>query len=288
MLLHLPTRTIDCSSRRPLIMGIVNINDDSFSGDGTLDICEAIEITKEKILSGADIIDVGAESAGTNRKAISIEEEISRFETFLEAWESCVKDLKPKDENQVWPPILSANTWRTQVVEKILNEKIEILNDISALPDAENAKLCAKNKTALLIMHSIGTPKVPNTEQIYENFWNSLESFFEEKIRMAIDSGLKEEQIIIDPGIDFAKQTEHSLSLLRESHRLLKFDRPILLPISRKTVIGDVLGITEVKQRDAGTIACLVQGYLQGAHIFRVHNVEATWKSLKMLESIHS
>ncbi len=279
---NLPTRMISFP-RRPLLMGIVNVNDDSFCGDGTLDVKEALEQAREQIVCGADIIDVGAESARTNRKAIAIEEEVTRFSAFLKGWQEMLAKAQPRDVEQVWPPILSANTWRSEVVEAILPLGVELLNDMGGLSVSRNAELCAQYGTSLLIMHSVGEPKVPHLSQRWDDVMSAMEAFFTEKLETAKKVGLKKEQLIFDPGIDFAKQRDDNLAVYRELSRLHQFGCPIMLPISRKTVIGEVLGIEAPQERDAGTIACLTAGMMQGAQIFRVHNVEAAWQATKVI-----
>lgn len=269
--------------RRPLVMAIVNINDDSFCGDGTLDISAALAQAAAALRDGADVIDIGAESARTNRGPISEDEEVARLLPFLRAWADLVSRSAPADDAQLWPPLLSINTWRSAVIEHVLPHGGDLINDISALPDATNANLCAANGAALLIMHSVGQPKVPHTHVGYEDVMRTLRSFFDEKIQLALDAGLRSEQIIIDPGIDFAKQRDDNLAIYRHLDELHRWQRPILLPVSRKTVIGDVLALKNPTDRDAGTIACISSGMTRGAHIFRVHNVRATFQAVKTL-----
>ena len=286
MRLSLPQREIDFP-RRPLLMGIVNVNDDSFSGDGTLDFAEALAQAKAQIEAGADIIDVGAESARTNREAVSVEEELRRFAGFLEGWQSVIESAKPRDDEQLWPPMLSANTWRPEVIEPLLTMGgVELLNDMSALPDDRNAKACAEHGAALLIMHSVGEPKVAHTHQQWEDVMGSMKSFFADKIAMAKAAGLDEGSIVIDPGIEFAKQRDDNLTVYRELAQLQDFGLPVLVPVSRKTVIGEVLGIEEPKKRDAGTVACMAAAMERGAQIFRVHNVDAAWQAVKVLSGV--
>ncbi len=287
MHLQLPTRRIDFP-RRPLVMGIVNINDDSFSGDGTLDPGEALEKARESIADGADCIDFGAESARTNRKTISEAEEIARFQSVLKKWPALLEKARPADEEQIFPPVLSANTWRPGVVEKILPVGIELLNDMSALPDVQNAELCAAHGCALLIMHPVGQPKIAHKQQKWPGLMRSMCAFFHEKIALARRAGLSENQLLLDPGLDFAKQREDNLLVLRELEQLLAFGRPLLLPLSRKTFIGEVLDLPEPRDRDAGSIGALVHGYQKGAHIFRMHNVRAAWQSLKTLHALEN
>jgi dihydropteroate synthase len=260
--------------RRPMVMGIVNINDDSFCGDGTLDPTAALAQAEQQLRDGADIIDIGAESARTNREAISVEEEIDRLKPFLAKW----PELRAHHNT----PLLSINTWRSDVIAEVLPHGGDIINDISGLPDAFNAKLCAEHGAALLIMHSVGQPKVAHTHVTYESIMDTLERFFEQRLVMAESVGLSRESILLDPGIDFAKQRDDNLTIYRELERLHRFDRPILLPVSRKTVIGDVLGVPAL-ERDAGTVACISSGMTRGAQIFRVHNVKAASQAVRML-----
>lgn len=260
-------------------MGIVNLNDDSFCGDGTLDVSAAMDQARRQVAAGAEIIDVGAESARTNRSAITNDEEISRLLPFIRSF-----------HREPWPgdvPLLSVNTWRPEVVAAVLPEGVDLLNDMSALPHGTNARLCAKHGTALLIMHSIGVPKVPHTHVTYENILVTLEQFFCEKIALAESCGLRRDQLVLDPGIDFAKQRADNLRIYAGLDRLNRFGVPILLPVSRKSVIGQVLNLPNPLERDPGTIACIAAGVRQGAQIFRVHEVSAACQAVKALHWLH-
>lgn len=286
MRLRLPERVIDFP-RRPLVMGIVNVNDDSFSGDGTLDFEEAVALARAQVAAGADVIDVGAESARTNRAAVTVAEELRRFAGFIGRWGEVWQGVEPRDAEQVWPPVLSANTWRPEVVEGVLNMgKVELVNDMGALPDDRNAKACAAHGAALLIMHSVGEPKVPHFQQQWTDVMGEMERFFEEKIKLALAAGLARDAIVLDPGIDFAKQREDNLTVYRELGRLRKFGCPVLVPVSRKTVIGEVLNLPDPSTRDAGTIACISASMLRGAELFRVHDVAAAWQAIQVLSAI--
>lgn len=259
--------------RPSLVMGIVNLVADSFSGDGITEIDAAIVRARDIVAQGADIVDIGAESARTNREAISVEEEAAQLVRFIERWDGDVP--------------LSINTWRPEVARLALAAGGDILNDISGLPTDENARICAERGAALLIMHTVGTPKVPHTHVGYTDVMQSLEEFFAEKIALAVCAGVARDAILLDPGIDFAKQCDDNLRIYRELERLHCFDRPILLPVSRKTVIGDVLGLPPM-ERDAGTVACITAGFKCGAQIFRVHNIRAAVQSLRMLEAVEN
>jgi len=257
-------------------MGIVNLNDDSFSEDGTLEVNEAIHRARKLVSEGADIIDVGGESARTNRREITEQQEIDRVAPFIVRFQECYEGLLPFDDAQIFPPLLSVNTWRSSVADTLLSLGGDLLNDMSALSTDENACIAVRHHTALLIMHSVGLPKQKHTDVQYADIMQTLERFFEDKLKLAEQAGLAREAVLIDPGIDFAKQRNDNLTILRELSRLSRFNRPVLLPVSRKTVIGEVLGLPNPGDRVPGTIACVVAGIRAHASIFRVHNVRAT------------
>lgn len=268
---------------RPLVMGILNINDDSFSGDGRIDPGWALEKALGMVAAGADIVDVGGECARTNRGPVSEEEEWRRIAPFLEQFPSLMGKARPRDDGQVFPPLLSVNTWRTTVAARALRAGCDLLNDMSALPDAAHAQLCAEHGTALLIMHSKGEPKIPHTHVEYRDVMVELEEFFQKKIALAAAAGLPKQSLVLDPGIDFAKQADDNLRIFRELPRLARLGCPILLPVSRKNTIGRVLGLETPADCDAGTVACIVAGALRGAAIFRVHHVDAAWLALRSI-----
>jgi dihydropteroate synthase len=261
--------------RSPLVMGIVNLSADSFSGDGLSDCAAALAHAERHLAEGADIIDVGAESARTNRGPILAAEEADRLCEFIGLWKAA--------GHSAW---LSLNTWRPEVAEQVLAEGGELLNDIGGLPDGRNAEACARHGAALLVMHSVGVPKVPHTHVAYGDVLGAVETFFEEKLALCENAGLAREQVLLDPGIDFAKQRDDNLLIYANLERLHRFGRPLLLPVSRKTVIGEVLGLPNASERDAGTVACVVQGMLRGAQVFRVHNVRAAVAAVKTVGAV--
>jgi dihydropteroate synthase len=263
--------------RRPLVMGIVNLCADSFSGDGIPDPATALSHAQRLIGHGAEIIDIGAESAGTQRAPMSEQEETDRLCAMIQLWHSAET-----------PPaaLLSINTWRPKVARAALALGGDLLNDLGGLPSDENARVCRETGAALLIMHTVGEPKVKHTHVRYEDVMASLEVFFAEKLLFAQRAGLIREATLLDPGLDFAKQRDDNLRILRSIERLQRFQRPILLPVSRKTMIGETLGIADPAERDAGTVACVVAGMKRGANIFRVHNVRATVQAIRAVQAV--
>lgn len=267
-----------CWSGCPLVMGIVNLSSDSFSGDGLPELTLALRRAQKIVAQGADIVDVGAESARTNRAPISEREEIRRIVPFVESFTAIAANVRPR------PPLLSINTWRPNVARATLNYGGHILNDIGGLITGENASICAATGAALVIMHSKGAPKIAQRDIHYSDIMSTLRDFFLEKVCIAERSGVKRESLLLDPGIDFAKQRRASLTIyqkLRMLSSLLPF--PLLLPVSRKSVIGEVLGLSKAYRRDAGTVSCMVAGLLRGAAIFRVHNVRAAVHTIRTI-----
>jgi dihydropteroate synthase len=177
--------------------------------------------------------------------------------------------------------LISLNTWRPKVVEGALGAGFDLLNDMGALPDDTNARLCARIGAALLIMHSKGAPKVSHRHVAYPDVMDELREFFAVKTELAMRAGVPRESLLLDPGIDFAKQRADNLRIYRELEKLTRSGFPVLLPVSRKGVIGEVLDIPNAADRDAGTVACLVAGALRGASVFRVHTVDAAWMALR-------
>ncbi len=274
MILRARTQVLSFAGK-PLVMGIVNLSADSFSGDGLSDCNAALAYAERLLAEGADIIDVGAESARTNRGPISVAEEVERLGAFIGLWKRAGHGA-----------LLSLNTWRPEVVEQVLPEGGDLLNDIGGLPDARNARLCAQHGAALLVMHSIGAPKVAHTHVGYGDVLAAVEAFFEEKLALCNAAGLDRESVLLDPGIDFAKQRGDNLRIYANLARFQRFGRPLLLPVSRKTVVGEVLGLPDPATRDAGTVACIVQGMLRGANVFRVHNVRAAVAAVRTVGAV--
>jgi dihydropteroate synthase len=165
---------------------------------------------------------------------------------------------------------------------------VDLVNDMSGLPDDRNARLCAAAGASLLIMHSKGEPKIPHVHQQWPDVMAAMEAFFDDKLGLAQRAGLSLDRVILDPGIDFAKQRDDNLTVFREMGRLRRFGRPLLVPVSRKTVIGKVLDLPEPTARDAGTVACMVAAMQRGGSIFRVHNVPAAVAAVAIIHALDS
>jgi dihydropteroate synthase len=249
---------------RPWLMGIVNASPDSFSDGGRSGTLETqVELARELVDAGADILDVGGESGRTGVPPVPIEEEIERVVPLLKRIAS---------ELDV---IVSVDTYKPPVASAAIAAGATIVNDVSGLRDPGLAELCAQTGAALVLMHTRAAPKQRMQDpELYDDVTDEVLAFLSERIEQAIAAGMNPEQLILDPGPDFAKTPAQTIALLAEVRRLHELERPLLMAISRKDFIGALTGRSP-RERLPGTLAALVHGVDAGAHIFRVHDVAA-------------
>jgi dihydropteroate synthase len=285
---------------RPLIMGILNLNDDSFSDAGYPNLQEALRRVRDLVEAGVDILDIGAESARTNREPISEDEELRRLMPFLEELQRQFLDgiITPPQREEgtqaplgVFPPLISVNTWRESVCREIAQSgTADILNDMSGLTSPANAEVCAQHGLALLIMHIEGQPKVAHAGIESRDITTTVRRFFEDRLRTAHAAGIARESLILDPGLGFAKTPQQDTRILRELPTLRELNYPLLLPIGRKGFIGHLLRRPHAPaaERDAGTLA--VASHFAGSNgcglILRVHNVQGITDALRILNLV--
>lgn len=258
-LLRVPGRTIEIAHGRPLLMGIVNASPESFSDGGrTGDLDSQVRLAREQIAAGADLIDVGGESGVTDRPAVSADEELRRVGPLVERLAAD-------------GVLVSVDTWKAPVAHEVVQRGAAMINDVSGLLDPAIADACATGGAALVVMHTRARPK-EKTMPDYDDVCADVLAFLRERIAVAIERGVDAEQIVIDPGPDFAKTPAQTVQVLRELGRLRELDRPILLAASRKDFVG-ALTNRRPRERLAGTLAALGEGVDAGAAILRVHDV---------------
>jgi dihydropteroate synthase len=249
---------------RPWLMGIVNASPDSFSDGGihrTLD--SRVELARDLLAAGADIVDVGGESASTGRPPVDVAVELERVVPLVE---SIAGELGA---------LVSVDTYKPQVAEAAIAAGARIVNDVSGLRDAGLAEVCARTGAALVVMHTRAAPRERLQDpELYGDIAHEVLGFLRERIDRAVSLGVHPEQLIVDPGPDFAKTPAQTIRLLREIDRMHELGRPLLLAISRKDFIG-ALTRRAPRERLGGTLAALAHGADHGAHIFRVHDVSA-------------
>ena len=250
--------------QRPWLMGIVNASPESFSDGGRdLTLDGQTRMARELLAAGADILDIGGESARTDRDALAAEQEMERV---LPLVERCAGELGA---------LVSVDTYKPAVASAAIAAGARIVNDVSGLREAGMAELCARTGAALVVMHTLSPPHQRLQQaDLYDDIVVEVEAFLRERIALALDAGVQREQLIVDPGPDFAKTPAQTIALLAQIARLHELERPLLMAISRKDFIG-ALTVRPPRERLAGTLAALAHGLDASAHIFRLHDIAA-------------
>jgi dihydropteroate synthase len=264
---------------RPLLMGIVNASPDSFSDGGRCGgTQERVALARELVSEGADILDVGGESASTNSPAVAVGEEIERVAPLIER---IVADLAPGERSGA-RPLVSVDTYKPEVARAAIAAGASIVNDVSGLRDPELAAVCAQTGAALVVMHTRAAPKQRLQDpDLYGDIVEEVLDFLRERIEVALAVGMRREQLIVDPGPDFAKTPAQTIELLSHVGMLRQLGMPLLMAVSRKDFIG-ALTRRPPRERLAGTLAAVAHGVDAGAHIFRVHDVGETADFLRV------
>jgi dihydropteroate synthase len=249
---------------RPWLMGIVNASPDSFSDGGRHATPDAqLRLASELLAAGADMLDIGGESASTGRPPVAAQEEIERVAPLVER---VAGELGA---------VVSVDTYKPAVARAAIAAGAAIVNDVSGLRDPALAEVCAQTGAALVVMHTRAAPRERLQDpDLYGDIAADVLAFLRERIAVALAAGVAPEQLIVDPGPDFAKTPAQTVRLLADVERLHELGRPLLMAISRKDFIGALTGRAP-RERLAGTLAALAHGADAGAHIFRVHDVRA-------------
>ena len=261
--------------QRTHIMGILNVTPDSFSDGGQyFDQDKAIEHGLQMAREGADIIDVGGESTRPYAQKISMSEEMDRVIPVIEAL-----------SKELTIPI-SIDTYKGEVAREALEAGASIINDISALRfDPLMASLAANSEVPSVLVHMKGSPGNMQNNPVYEDLITEIIDFLKDAVKRSIKAGIREELVIVDPGIGFGKTFDDNLKIINEFTRLESLGRPVLFGSSNKAFIGHVLD-KEPHERDTGTMATVAAGVMNGAHIVRVHNVAKAFETVKMIDAI--
>jgi dihydropteroate synthase len=261
--------------RKTLVMGVLNVTPDSFSDGGHfLSPDRAFEHAEAMAAEGADLIDIGGESSRPGSEPIPAEEELRRV---LPVIERVAQHLNLP---------VSIDTYKSEVARAALAAGAKIINDITALRhDPKMAEVAGSGRVPVILMHMQGTPKTMQINPAYNSVIDDISLFFRERINAVRDAGIQDDQILLDPGIGFGKTTEQNLEILRSLHRFRDLRRPLLVGPSRKSFIGQVLGLP-INERLEGTSAAVAAAVLGGASIVRVHDVKAMVRVVRMADSI--
>ena len=257
-------------------MGILNITPDSFSDGGRyLNTSRAIDRAFEMVDNGADIIDIGGESTRPGSDFISKDEELQRIVPVIQ-----------EIRNQDSEILISIDTYKSDVAEIAIDLGANIVNDISGLTFDQNMSTFLSGRDIpVIIMHIKGKPKTMQSNPIYDDLLNDINSFFKKQIIFAQSNGIVRDNIILDPGIGFGKTFNHNLTIINNLKDLCNLGHPIMVGTSRKAFIGDILDAPP-SERVEGTIASVVASVINGANIVRVHDVKEIKKAIMVTEKI--
>jgi dihydropteroate synthase len=259
---------------RPSVMGIVNVTPDSFSDGGVnFRTDDAVASARRMVDEGAAIVDVGGESTRPGSEGVSLDEELRRVVPVLE---------------QLGGLPVSIDTAKAEVASRALDLGAELVNDVTALrADPELAGVVAGAGAYLCLMHMQGEPRTMQANPTYADVVSDVKAFLEDRLRFAVDAGIREELVCLDPGIGFGKTVEHNFELVRRLDELTALGRPIVVGFSRKRSLGRLLGDPDATTGPlAASIAAAVTAYERGATILRVHDVKEHVEALTTARAV--
>jgi len=272
--LHLNDRS-HVLGMRTWIMGVLNVTPDSFSDGGLFfDEGRATARGLELAEEGADIIDVGGESTRPGSEPVPVQEELRRVVPVISR-------LRKETD-----ALISVDTTKAAVAQAALEAGADMVNDISAFRFDDRMPLVVSEAgVPVILMHMKGVPRTMQNHPFYENLFQEILGFLEERISRAVAYGIPRERLIIDPGIGFGKNLEHNLSIIKNLHFLNDLERPILVGVSRKSFIGKILHLPP-DERLEGTLASAVLSVVNGAHILRVHDVQEVRRAVAVADAV--
>lgn len=275
MIWQIGDRAVDLS-QHSMIMGVLNVTPDSFSDGGEFFTTEkAIEHGIRMATEGAQIIDVGGESTRPGAAPVSASEELAR-----------VRPVIAKLREKI-SAFISIDTTKAAVARGALEAGASIINDVTGgRADPEMMKLAAEKKAAFIVMHMQGTPQTMQTNPHYDDVVTEVTDFFRQQYARALECGIDSMAIAFDPGIGFGKTVEHNLELLANLRRLRVHDRPLVVGVSRKSSLGQMIGSTEMCDRLTPTIAFTAMLRERGANVLRVHDVKENAAALRVTERL--
>ncbi|MBT0719786.1 dihydropteroate synthase [Tatumella sp. TA1] len=257
----------------PHVMGILNMTPDSFSDGGRHNtLIDAITHANEMVIAGATILDIGGESTRPGADEVSVEEELTRVIPVVEA-------LAQRFE--VW---ISVDTSKPEVIRAAAAAGAHLINDIRSLNEPGALQAAAEVDLPVCLMHMQGDPKSMQHSPSYQQIITEVDGFLATEIERCVAAGIRRENLVLDPGFGFGKTVQHNYELLANLGHFHHFDLPLLVGMSRKSMIGQLLNVGPT-QRLSGSLACAVIAAMQGAHIIRVHDVKESVEAIRVVEA---
>jgi dihydropteroate synthase len=257
------------------VMGILNVTPDSFSDGGHFQRRDVALARVEQMLSeGADIIDIGGESTRPGAQAVSVQEELDRVVPLVETI-----------RKRFAVPV-SVDTSKPEVMLAAVGAGAALVNDVRALQVPGALEVCASLSVPVCLMHMQGEPRTMQQNPHYDDVVNDVAGFFAERLQACEQAGIARHRLILDPGFGFGKTLQHNVNLLRNLDAFSTFNLPLLVGVSRKSMIGTLLGNRPVDGRLHGSVAAAVIAAMKGARIIRVHDVQATVDAIKVVKAI--
>ncbi|MEZ6971828.1 MULTISPECIES: dihydropteroate synthase [Aeromonas] len=267
--MQLISKGLSLSLERPHVMGILNVTPDSFSDGGHFNQLErAMTHARQMVAEGATLIDIGGESTRPGAPDVSEQEELDRV---LPVVERMARELDV---------MISLDTSKAAVMREGCVAGAHLINDVRALLEPGALAAAAAADVPVCLMHMQGQPRTMQAEPHYDDLLGEVRAFFDERIAACLTAGIAREQLLLDPGYGFGKTLAHNYQLLAQQESLLDYQLPLLVGMSRKSMIGNLLG-RPVDERLAGSLACALVGMQRGARIIRVHDVRATMDALR-------
>ncbi|MGE5491840.1 MAG: dihydropteroate synthase [Actinomycetota bacterium] len=258
---------------RPLVMGIVNLTPDSFSGDGlSSDVDRAVAHAREQFEAGADILDIGAESSRPGAVPTPLQEELDRLLPVLERISS-------------WGVPISIDTYKPEVMAAALAAGADMINDISGFRDPRALEAVVDSNCGLCLMHMLGEPRTMQQQPVYDEVVADVRAYLRSRSAECLQAGVARDRIVVDPGFGFGKTLEHNLALFQCLPDLVADGYPVLVGVSRKTMLGAITGRL-VEERRAASVAAAMLAAQRGAAILRVHDVADTKDALAVWAAI--
>lgn len=259
----------------PLVMGILNVTPDSFSDGGRFQSLDTMRQQVEQMAeAGVDIVDIGGESTRPGAEAVALEVELERVLPAIELV-----------AGEFGLPV-SIDTYKTQVMKEAVKAGAVLVNDVNALLAEGAEQFVAESGVSVCLMHRQGTSDRMQEAPTYQDVYQEVTDYLLDRAKSCLDAGIRKQNILLDPGFGFGKTLQHNVELFEQLDQMTLLGYPVLVGVSRKRMIGEILGGLPVDQRQIGSVSAAILAALKGARVIRVHDVPETVQALKVMHTL--